>query len=267
MANPKQSKKTSSKKSKSAKAVGVAFKGSKSVHYTGVRVRRHHLGPIAAINIELKSAINRISNIEEKLKKQEQLNNDLMVKISHRDYLNRLGIPYDDASEGITVPLRIYLSDEEGKESAENLLLDEEVIKIVAIGNGVIGSWFRVVFYKIMGRDAEKYISNLEKAAELKALGKPQAEVNKHNAEAILMCTQALEKTREGVIQNGSILISKYIDKVTGNGIILTKVLTVQELIFLEKNSALCSQPHKIFSELESANLDYKKPMLISDSN
>lgn len=197
---------------------------------------------------------NKIALLEKCIEKLEQRNNDLEAKIAHRDYLQTLGVSADEASGGITAPLRIYLKDEKGKTVAEKVLssiADSDETEIVAWGNGVRGSWLRFAFIKLFGGDADRYRMSLEKAAELKTLGKPQAEVDKLNAETMALCIQALAETSEGVVQNGCVLVAKFRDPASGETRIASTVLTTEQLIYLEKNRSLVQNPGVIMQELD----------------
>jgi hypothetical protein len=214
--------------------------------------------------------MEKVSELEERtLGMERKLNdcaseiNSLKMEISSRDYLQHLGVSSDEANNGITLPVRVYLSDERGRKKADLILFrSRENHEIVAINDGVVGSYFRDAYIRVFGEGAARHALSLEKAAELKVIGKPQAEVDKLNAETILLLKQSIEDSDEGMAQNGAVIVAKFI--AGGKTTFQSKVLTAQELIYIENNKEQLKKPQDLFFLLESVGDESSEQKLLN---
>lgn len=94
-----------------------------------------------------------------------------------------------------------------------------------------------------------------ERALELQALQKPQAAIDKDQAEAVAAIITALDKTEDAICQVGSILLLK------SKGRLITRTLTQKELIHLEQHPELLKSPDEILVALGAC--DRNPPQIV----
>ncbi|MDO6508763.1 hypothetical protein Q4506_17280 [Colwellia sp. 4_MG-2023] len=201
---------------------------------------------------ELKSEVQKLADGKVKLE----------LKMAHQNYLSCFGLQQHEIENSITLPLRIYITDVTAKSDIENLLFEEnENVVFEAIGPDIKGSWYKEIYYKLTGEDAKKYKAYAEKAAKLKAFEKPQAEVDNLNADTISKLLKALENTPEGALQNGRVLVVKFINPETQQSQVSSQLLSIDELIYLENNKGLIQNPRLILEQIALVHND-EKPLL-----
>jgi hypothetical protein len=168
------------------------------------------------------------------------------------------GRPVSDGAERAyrrAVSMAIYLSDERGHEAVEAALDDVAAafdVEIVDRLPPILGSWFR----KFKARTAkpetmralQSRLAKLERATELQVLGRPQAEVDSAQADAVAKLLTALAGSPNALVQIGSVLLIKV------DGVPVVRNLSHDELVYLERNPALFRDPAGALRELQNAS-------------
>jgi hypothetical protein len=182
---------------------------------------------------------------------------DLLQKEVHENtYFNQANIPTNQLSNHQIIPVRLYLGSERGKELVEEgirAFLNATGIQIIDEFEGEKGSWLRNwyarTFSKQTREELELELLKAKKAIELKTLGLPQSQVDSNNANAIATLLETIKDQNEAVLLVGSLLIIKYCEP-SGNSKVFTKVLSQEEIIFLEMNQNLIQEPKEILNSL-----------------
>lgn len=157
------------------------------------------------------------------------------------------------------VPVRVYLS-EASRNDIQNVT--RAVSRIAdAFGFAVsdefperTGSWWKKWFVKTKEvatqPEVQQRLEELERALKLKGLGKPQADIDKTQAEAVALLVKAVEKIPNVnvTIQTGAILLVKTTQN--GSNCLQVRTLTQRELIHLEKHQDLLTTPDTVLSQL-----------------
>lgn len=200
----------------------------------------------------------RVGQLERKLERLEASVRDNQLEQHEFLSLAGMGVPLDEVPLLRIVPMRVYLKHEDEALQAQ---LGEAVVAFAeSFGIDIAddlpamkGSWWK----RWLGRTREalkepevrERLEKGERALELHALQKPQAVVDKDQAEAVAALITALEKTGAAVCQVGSILLVK------ANGQVVARTLTQRELIHIEKHPELLKAPDEILGALSAASL------------
>jgi hypothetical protein len=152
------------------------------------------------------------------------------------------------------VAVTIYLSDEEDHQDVQQAvsdLLDAFGFELVESLPPIRGSWLRAFIAwtrrAVTSRELASRLQKVERAVELRALGKQQAEIDALQGTTVAQLLASLERTSEALIQIGSVLIIK------AGGVPVVRNLTQVELIHLERNPTLLKSPDTILEALEKA--------------
>lgn len=176
-----------------------------------------------------------------------------------RDCTEQLGcLLANHSSSGIdrVAFARTFLADgknhDETEDAIKNLLkiMNGEIIEAQ---EPILGSWFREMLVKwVFSGDQNRYYSDLEKirkSAELKNLELPQSERDKNYSESVSKLIDSLRDEQNAAIQIGSLLVVKYTTD-EGKGHVVTKVLTTDQLLWLERNLNLFNKPQLLINML-----------------
>jgi hypothetical protein len=158
------------------------------------------------------------------------------------------------------IPCRVYLSKGnpetvQAVSSALKTTLEALAFEISDEFPAQRGSFFQKWFGKtkeaVMLPEVQKRLEKLEKAAELKIIAQPQADVDKTLAESVKVLFDACPKGEEVAMQVGSVLLIRYLkDGKMRNEV---KTLSASEMIYLEKHQDILSTPSETLRKL--ANL------------
>lgn len=119
------------------------------------------------------------------------------------------------------------------------------------------GSWFKEkVVYKIRNvfrsKEAKELFDKAKKAIELQQLEVHQSQVNKNNAEAAAALLTAVKDVPFFATKMGSLVIIKITDQ-NGKEQVITRLLTTEETIFYDQNSALLNNPIELLNSLNNS--------------
>ena len=161
------------------------------------------------------------------------------------------------SSYGVTasrhaLPISIFLGSDVDSAAVESAVVDA----VASLGFEVdirkppiIGSWFRVM----LGRSREALTSDaaaeialrLERAIEIQALHKPQADIDWSQADGVAKLITALDGQPNALIQIGSVFLVKV------DGVIAVRNLSQRELAFLQRNSRILTTPKEFLNALD----------------
>jgi hypothetical protein len=199
----------------------------------------------------------------QRLKALERKTDDLTVEIATlKDILyprlwdEDIGGTPSDIPLYRLIPLRAYVGGETGTKREVNAIAKS--VEELALSAGFepdhesparVGSWFKEWRARSKDRlrspEMAERLAKLEQAAELKLLGQPQAESDELRARAAAELLTVLPKDRPAAVQIGSVLILSVPDR----GVI-ARTLTNRELIQLERNQDLLSNPETMLARL-----------------
>lgn len=177
---------------------------------------------------------------------------DAQARAGYRHLIQRVLPVQPRASHAI--PVSIYLesgTDATAVEAAVREVLDSYGILVEQAKDPIIGSWFRL----LLGRTKEALTSpemadiltRLERAIELQALHKPQAEINSAELDGVAKLITALGQEHNACVQIGSVFLLKV------DGTIVSRTVSQREMAFLERNPGLLSTPREVLAALDEA--------------
>ena len=137
------------------------------------------------------------------------------------------------------------------------LSIDDTRIELAAFGRG---SWWREWF---RSERAKQTVDSAERALEVAALGVPESEANRSNAEAIAKLAEGAANVSSAVIISGSIVFVKLTDA-DGLSTIAAETLTATQLKEFRSQRGRLQQPASALQYLESVGTDamYNLPAL-----
>jgi len=172
-----------------------------------------------------------------------------------------LGVPTGSIKMTRFLPVRVYIDDTpdgavEDLTSALTELLSAYDFEIADEFPAIKGSWFQ----KLIARTKEALsepevatrLAKVERALEIQKISKPQAEADDKHASAMAKLVKALDKTRNGVMQAGSVLVVKTTPP-KGSPVIMARTLTQAEMIAIENNQMILQNPAELWSKLADA--------------
>jgi len=196
---------------------------------------------------------------------QRQLQTDLHSYL----VIQSMGLDCSDVPLHRFVPMRVYLSDVD-KVDAD--LISAAVDKFVNTFGFCVsddfpaetGSWSKKWFVKtkdaVTQPEVTERLEKIERSLEIQGLHKPQAEVDKTEAEAAAMLIKAIDNVPNAAIQIGSLLLVKTTSD-DGKNSLQVCTLTPTELIHLEKNQKLLTSPQTILHKLTALCADEVKAL------
>ena len=153
------------------------------------------------------------------------------------------------------LPVSLYLEDAEDKLEVQGALmkvLEAFDIEVRDLWPEIRGSSFRSFLARtrtsMRSPEVRTRLAKIERAVELQALHKVQAEVDAAQGDAVAKLITALGSTPTAMIQIGSVLLMKI------DGEVIVRNLTQLELLHLERNPALLRVPAEALHELQRLN-------------
>ena len=164
-------------------------------------------------------------------------------------------VPAGAAGFRRALPVSIYLESDEKKVATRDALLEVLEVFGIEVRHGwpeIRGSSFRSFLARtrtsMKSPEVRTRLAKIERAVELQALHKVQAEVDAAQSDAVAKLITALGSTPTAMIQIGSVLLMKI------DGEIIVRNLTQLELLHLERNPALLRSPAAALHELQQLN-------------
>lgn len=222
--------------------VGVALDPHRNSALTGIRAQLDSVQGLLA-----ERPVSAASVAVEALAKLEEVNSTASPggRSLVQTYIPRGGATGTDE----IVPVSIYLG------SGANPGAAEEAVLAILHAFGftldeakapVSGSWFRAMTARLRSRlGTGDVLGRLERALEIQALHRPQAEIDAAQGKVVAELITALAHDQNAFIQIGSVFLIKV------DGVTVVRNLTQQELVFLQRRSGILDSPRKILDALE----------------
>lgn len=130
-------------------------------------------------------------------------------------------------------------------------------LKITNEGELVKGSYIRrkiqLLERVFLGKESKEIFDKGKKAIELAKLEKVQSEINKNNAEAAAVFLNSVKEIPNVTSRFGSLVVIKITQG--GEKEVVTKVLTMEQVIALDKNAKLMKSPVELLENLNGGKL------------
>lgn len=124
------------------------------------------------------------------------------------------------------------------------------------------GSWFKKLFSsakeKLNSEELQDRLKKVEHAVELNTIKKQQSEVDKNQAEALSSLLKASENIPNIATLIGSLLFIKSTDQ-DGIPVVFCKTLTTKEMIFINDNPGLISDPKELLIKVQNGLIEQSK--------
>lgn len=202
----------------------------------------------------------RVGALQERLRLVAHESDSLRVETHSLLAIQALGLPTERVRTTRFVPVRAYI--DRTPQGAVGAISDAVDGVLEAFGFVIAdefpeirGSWFKKWFAKskdaLSQPEVIERLEKIERAVEIKAIDKPQADVDEKQAAAIAKLVKCLDKIPNAAIQAGSVLVVKL--TVNGAPVIQARTLTQEEMIELENNQLLLQDPAQVLSKLNDA--------------
>jgi hypothetical protein len=213
------------------------------------------------LRMELQSVLReRIGALEERVGSLGDESKSLQVETHSLLAIQALGLPTERVRATRFVPVRAYI--DQTPQGAVRAISDAVNDVLEAFGFVIAdefpeirGSWFQKWFAKstelLSQPEVHERLEKIERAVEIKAIDKPQADIDDKQAAAIAKLVKCLDKIPNAAIQAGSVLVVKL--TVNGSPVIQARTLTQEEMIELENNQLLLQDPAQVLSKLNDA--------------
>ncbi len=206
------------------------------------------------------SVLRQIERLESDVHNLSQKTSTVQHEAHALMAIQALGLPDDQVRLTRFIPVRAYIDQTpEGAISAISAAIADV---LSAYGFAVAdefpeirGSWFKKWFAKskeaLSQPEVVERLEKVERAVELKAIDKPQADVDDKQASAIAKLIKALDKVPNAAVQAGSVLVVKL---TTPKGpVVQARTLTQIEMVELENNQLLLQEPAEVLGRLSAA--------------
>lgn len=174
--------------------------------------------------------------------------------------IQALGLPDEQVRLTRFVPVRAYIDQTpDGAISAISAAISDVLgaygFSVADEFPEIRGSWFKKWFAKskdaLSQPEVVERLEKIERAVELKAIDKPQADVDDKQASAIAKLIKSLDKVPNAAVQAGSVLVVKL---TTPKGpVVQARTLTQTEMVELENNQLLLQEPAEVLGKLSAA--------------
>lgn len=160
----------------------------------------------------------------------------------------------------LDIPITAFIADDDPKKAeqvSKALSLFKQALNLVVSEDSPAesGSWFKRWVARTGEALSEPEVAErfrkAERAIEMQALYKLQAEVDQKQAQAAAALIGSLENLKTAAIQVGSLLLVKTAG--SAGPILAVRTLTQNEMILLEKNPSLLRNPEDLLSLLSKA--------------
>jgi hypothetical protein len=212
------------------------------------------------------SILSQVEQLQSDVRTLQAKTNAVQVETHSLLAIQALGLPHERVKSTRIVPVRAYI--DQTPDGAITAISSAITEVLTAFGFDVAdefpeirGSWFKKWYSKskeiLSQPQVIERLEKIERAVELKALGKPQAEIDDKQAGAIAKLIKALDKVPNAAVQAGSVLVVKL---TTPKGpVIQARTLTQEEMVELENNQLLLQDPSEVLGKLASACMSTRK--------
>lgn len=206
------------------------------------------------------SILRQVERLQSELRTLKDRTERVQVETHSLLAIQALGLPTERVQSIRFVPVRAYIDETpEGAISAISAALSDVLnaygFSVADEFPEIKGSWFKKWFAKskevLSQPEVLERLEKIERAVEIKAIDRPQADVDQKQAGAIAKLIKALEKVPNAAVQAGSVLVVKL---TTAKGpIIQARTLSQEEMVELENNQLLLQDPSEVLGKLTAA--------------
>jgi len=247
----------------------------KGFRFPGDLKKRHYRGPLKRLVVELEEQYKRdIVDFKHQFKKWSNTHEQFREDTEQYLVVLSLGLDPNEVRLPRYVPVRIYLSGPESSSiavtksralhrelsyvvyrvyGATKDLLENLDLTIVQDPPAVEGSWWKQLLTKTKDAatlpEVQERLQKAERAIEMHVLLKQQSDVDKNQAEAVSGLIKALADVQNAALQIGSLLVIKR-SNAEGKSEIVSRTLTQNELILIEKNPDVLCDPENVINVL-----------------
>lgn len=206
------------------------------------------------------SLLSQVAQLQHEIRTLKAATESVQIEMHSLLAIQALGLPSELVQSTRFVPVRAYI--DETPDGAINAISNAISEVLIAYGFTVAdefpeikGSWFKKWFAKskevLSQPEVIERLEKIERAVELKAIDKPQADVDEKQAGAIAKLIKSLEKVPNAAVQAGSVLVVKL---TTPKGaVIQARTLSQEEMVELENNQLLLQDPSDVLCKLTAA--------------
>jgi predicted metal-dependent hydrolase len=209
---------------------------------------------------QMEALQNRFEELLEQFEVLNSKTNTAQIETHSLLAIQALGLPTEKIQSIRYVPVRAYI--DKTPPGAIGLISDAIAEVLAAYGFSVAdefpeikGSWFKKWFAKskevLSQPEVLERLEKIERAVEIKAIDKPQSEIDEKQASAIAKLVKALDKVPNAAVQAGSVLVVK-LDTPKGP-VIQARTLSQGEMVELENNQLLLQDPSEVLKKLTAA--------------
>ncbi|HHV48207.1 MAG TPA: hypothetical protein GXX56_04485 [Rhodocyclaceae bacterium] len=212
------------------------------------------------------SLLYQFEGLESKVRSLQAKVNTLQVETHSLLAIQALGLDAGQVRSTRFIPVRAYIDETpEGAIDAISRAIDEVLtafdFSVADEFPAIKGSWFKKWFGKtkdvLSQPEVIERLEKIERAVELKAIDKPQAEIDEKQAGAISKLIKSLDKVPNAAVQAGSVLVVKL---TTAKGpVIQARTLSQDEMLQLENNQLLLQDPAEVLGRLSAACSNNRK--------
>ena len=222
----------------------------------------------AALKHRLDETAAQVSRVETQ---QARLNHTVTSNQQETHFflaLLSMGLELAQVKSPRLLPVRVYLTSDKGSETASVAHQVGELL--AAFGFDVAddfpeerGSWWKKWFARtkdtLTQPEVQDRLKKIERALELQGLHKPQAEVDKNQAEAAKALLEGIKDQQHATAQVGSILVLKTTNS-DGEGVVHVRQLSQKQLIAIENAPELLQSPGEALRLLGDACRTPQRP-------
>lgn len=206
------------------------------------------------------SLLRQVEQLQSEVRSLKVKTDTVQIETHSLLAIQALGLPTEQVQSTRFIPVRAYI--DETPDGAINAISAAIADVLATYGFTVAdefpaikGSWFKKWFAKskeaLSQPEVIARLEKIERAVELKAIDKPQADVDEKQASAIAKLIKAVEKVPNAAVQAGSVLVVKI---TTAKGpIIQARTLSQEEMVELENNQLLLQDPSEVLGKLTAA--------------
>lgn len=206
------------------------------------------------------SLMHQVEQLQSEVRALKAKTDTVQIETHSLLAIQALGLPTERVQSTRFVPVRAYI--DQTPEGAIDAISAAITDVLAAYGFSVAdefpeirGSWFKKWFAKskeaLSQPEVIERLEKIERAVELKAIDKPQADVDEKQANAIANLIKALENVPNAAVQAGSVLVVKL---TTSSGpVIQARTLSQGEMVELENNQLMLQDPAEVLGKLTTA--------------
>lgn len=221
---------------------------------------RSAAGSVGAIHEEVRELVGAVGGTQDAIGMIRAAHESLSIDVHSFFVAQGLGVDTNKIPLRRFLPVRVYLQDSSLEDVAGVASQVEKAIALLGFDfaedfpaeeGSFRKGWFVKSKELLTQDEVTDRLKKIEKALEIKHLDGPQAEVARVLSEAIRNLKELVSDQSSAAIQCGPILLVKTTNR--GKSSLQVRTLTPREVIHLERNQDLLTNPATIMKELAEA--------------